>query len=116
MILNSIKEALETVDPRVFYGQANTLEDGDLWDYIVFFRSSLKTTGGNSGLANGYQVVIVREDFIPEETVQAVIDAMEKVAGMRLAGNEFSYGYEPKPKTNTVCEFLVLDFMKPRKR
>ena len=116
MILEEIKAALEAVDPRVFYGKAGTLEDGDLWDYIVFSRGSLKTTGGKSGIANDYKVAIVRENFIPEETVQAVIDAMENVAGMRITGDEFPYDYATKPKTNTVCELLVLDFVKPRKR
>lgn len=116
MILNDIKTALETVDPRVFYGAAGTLEDGDLWDYIVFSRSSLSTTGNDTGVANGYQVAIIRENFIPEETVEAVIKAMREIAGMRPAGNDFSYYYETKPKTNTVLEMLVLDFIKPRKR
>lgn len=115
MILNDIKAALESVDPRVYYGAAGTLEDGDLFDYIVFFRNSMKTTGGNTGVVSTYQVAIIRESFIPEETVEAVIKAMKEIAGMRLAGNEFSYYYEKKPKTNTVLEVLVLDFMKPRK-
>lgn len=116
MILEDIKNALETVDERVFYGKAGTLEDGDLWDYIVFSRSSLKTTGGATGIANSYQVAIVRENFIPEETVEAVIEAMKSIAGMRLEGSDFAYDYATKPKTSTVCELLVLDFVKPRKR
>ena len=115
MMLEEIKKALETVDPRVYYGAAGTLDDGDLWDYIVFARKTLNVTGGATGLADGYQVAIVRENYIPEETVDAVIEAMKTVPGMRLAGNEFSYYYETKPKTNIVLEMLVIDFKKARK-
>lgn len=115
MILEDIKTALEKVDPRVYYGAAGTLEDGDIWDYIVFSRKTLNVTGGQTGVADGYQVAIVRENFIPEETVDAVIEAMRTVPGMRLAGNEFSYYYETKPKTSTVLEMLIIDFKKARK-
>lgn len=116
MILDDIKNALETVDPLVFYGKASGVSDGDLWNYIVFSRNSLNTTGGGTGIANSYHVAIVRENFIPEETVRDVIDAMCGLAGMRLTGSEFSYQYAAKPKTNTIVELLVMEFAKPRKR
>lgn len=116
MILDEIKKALETVDPLVFYGKAGTLEDGDLFDYTVFWRSKLRTTGGNTGFSDAYQVAIVRENFIPVETIEQVVEAMQEIAGMRLAGNDFAFDYATKPKTNTVLECLVLDFAKPRKR
>lgn len=115
MILEDIKRALESVDPTVFYGKASNVSDGDLWNYIVFSRDKLRATGDKTGIANTYQVAIVRENYIQEETVQAVIDAMYGLAGMRLAGNEFAYQYAAKPKTNTIIELLVLDFVKPRK-
>lgn len=116
MILNDIKEALETVDSRVFYGMAGTLSDGDLWDYIVFSRAKLKPTGGKTGVAPTYRVAIIRENFIPEETIQAVVDAMSGIAGMRWTEGEAIFEYVKKPNTNTVVELLALDFVKPIKR
>lgn len=116
LILNDIKTALETVDPNVYYGMAGTLQDADLWDYIVFSRNALTTTGQKTGYGERFQVAIVREEFIPNETVDGVIDAMLSIDGMRLAGGEFSFQYTKKPNTNTVIELLVLSFMKPRKR
>lgn len=116
MILDDIKAALETVDPVVFYGKAGTLEDGDLWDYIVFSRGKIKTTGGKTGFAETYRVAIVRENFIPLETIEAVIEAMCGIDGMRVSDSEAFFDYATKPNTNTVVEILPLDFTKPRKR
>lgn len=116
MVLDEIRKALEEVDPLVFYGQAGKLDGGDIWDYIVFSRDSLSVTGNNSGFTDTYRVAIVREEFVPDADVYAVIDAMLSIPGMRLAGNEFTYEYAAKPNTNTVCELLVIDFVKPRKR
>ena len=116
MILNDIKTALENVDPNVYYGMAGSLEDTDLWDYVVFSRDTLGVTGQKTGYAEKFQVAIVREEFIPNETVDGVIDAMLSIDGMRLAGSDFTFQYTKKPNTNTVIELLVLSFMKPRKR
>lgn len=116
MILNRIKEALEAVDPNVYYGMAGTVDDGDLWDYLVFARKSLSAADQRTGYVDTYRVAIVRENFIPNETVFQVVDAMLSIPGMRLASNAFDYDYATKGKTNTVVELLVLEFTKPVKR
>ena len=115
MILNDIKEALESVDPRVFYGAAEDLEDGEIWDYIVFSRDSMRTAAGKTGYTDQFTVGIVREEFVPDEDVDAVIGAMLAIPGIRLSGNEFTFEYARKPNTNTVCELLVLKFVRARK-
>ena len=116
MVLDEIRKALEKVDPLVYYGRAGNLDGGDIWDYIVFSRSTTSATGNATGFTDTYQVAIVREDFVPDADSEAVIDAMLEIPGMRLAGNEFAYEYAAKPNTNTVCELLVIDFVKPSKR
>lgn len=115
MILDDVKNALESVDPNVYYGMADLLPEGVLWDYIVFWRGNLRSTGGRTGKAKGFQVAIVRENFIPEETIDAVIESMESIAGMRLAGNEFPFDYIRNPKSGAVSEVLLLSFSKPGK-
>lgn len=115
MILNRIKEALEAVDPNVHYGMVGTVED-DLWDYVVFARHRLSGFDQRTGYVDRYRVAIVRENFIPTETVFQVVDAMLSIPGMRLASNEFEYDYTTKPKTNMVVELLVLEFTRPTKR
>ena len=116
MVLNEIKDALEAVDPNVYYGMAGSLQDGDLWDYIVFSRSTLNASANKTGYTDKFRVAIVREEFIPDDTVYEVIEAMLAIDGMKLSGGEFTYEYAKKPNTNTVIELLVLDFVKPKKR
>lgn len=115
-MLNDLKAALESVDPNVFYGMATSGDGLDIWDYIVFSRYTLRTDQNATGYTDRYQVAIVRENYIPDEDVYAVIDAVLSIPGMRLSQNDFAYDYTAKPNTNTVCELLVLEFDRPRKR
>ena len=57
-----------------------------------------------------------QEEFIDDETIFGVIDAMESIPGMRLAQGDMSYQYTTKPNTSTVIEMLMLEFVKPKKR
>lgn len=115
MILNDIKRALESVDPRVFYGAADDLESGDLWNYIVFWRDIMRTAAGKTGYTDQFTVGIVREEFVPDEDVDAVIGAMLAIPGIKLSGSEFPYEYARKPNTSNVCEMLMLKFVRARK-
>jgi hypothetical protein len=94
---------------------ADPLPEGIVWDYIFFWRANLRATGGRTGKAKGFQVAIVRENFIPEETIDEVIESMESIAGMRLAGNEFPFDYIRNPKSGAVSEILLLNFVRPGK-
>lgn len=114
MILSRISKALESIGPVVFYGMATTLKD-DLWDYIVFSRRTLRTATNKTGYTDLYEVAIVRENYVPDEDVDAVIDAMLGIPGVKLSGSEFAYEYATKPNTNTVVEMLVLQFARARK-
>lgn len=116
MILNDVKNALESVDSNVYYGMAGSLKENDLWDYVVFSRKTLIAPSNKTSYTDKFRVAIVREEFIPDETVYQVIDAMLGIDGMRLSGSEFVYEYAKKPNTSTVIELLVLEFVKPKKR
>ena len=114
MILDDIKSQLETVDQRVFYGMVDDVVTETVWDYIVFNRTKFSPTGNKTGYADGYDVHIVRENFIPEGVDLSVIEKMQSIHGMRLAdGGE--YNYIQKPKTNIVVEMLTLHFVRARK-
>lgn len=115
-MLNEIKTALEKIDERVYYGAAGTLSGEDIWDYIVFSRSTLNVSSNKTGYTDTYSVAIIREEYILDEVVEQVIEAMTSLSGVRLAANDFQYNYTKKPNTNTVIEILVLDFVKPRKK
>lgn len=114
--LKTVSNALKALGKPLFYGRAGTLDGGDIWDYLVFFRRSLKATANKNGLADRYTVAIVQEEYVSDETVYGVIDAMTGIPGMRLADGEQLYNYTVKPNTDTVIEILTLDFVKPKKR
>lgn len=115
MILDDIKKQLETTDQRVYYGMVDNEVAETRWDYTVFNRSKLKVTGNKTGYADGYDVHIVRENFIPEGKDLEVIEAMTAIHGMRLADEDGVYTYIPKPNTNIIVEMLSLHFVRARK-
>lgn len=115
MLLDEIKTKLEEIDPRVYYGMVDTEIRDTEWDYIVFNRTPLKITGNCTGLSDGFDVHIVRENFIPEGLDVAIIGKMREIAGVRVSGENHEYTYIQKPNTNTVVEMLSLHFVRARK-
>lgn len=114
-MLNEIKTALEALGKPVFYGQASTLDGGDVWDYIVFARSAFSATGNKKGYADRYAVFVVQEEYIEDGAAESVIAAMTGIPGVRMADGEMPYQYTTKPNTGTLLEVLELDFVRPRK-
>lgn len=115
MILDDIKNQLETVDSKVYYGMVDDEVRETVWDYTVFNRTKFRATGNKTGYADGYDVHIVRENFIPEGKDIEVIEAMLEINGMRLASEDGDYTYILKPNTNIVVEMLSLHFVRARK-
>ena len=115
MILDDIKNQLELVDPKVYYGMVDDEVRKMVWDYIVFNRTKFRSTGNKTGYADGYDVHIIRENFIPEGVDLAVIEKMETIHGLKLAGEDGEYNYIQKPNTNIVIEMLTLHFVRARK-
>ena len=115
-MLNDIKQALETLGLPVFYGRAGTLSGDDLWNYLVFFRSTLTPSTNKTGLTITYTVGIVQEEFIDDELPYKVIDAMCSLPGVRLASGGMAFDYTTKANTNSIIEVLTMDFVCPMKR
>ena len=115
MILEEIKQQLETIDSRVYYGMVDDRVRETVWDYIVFNRTNVKRTGNRTGLADYYDVHIIRENFIPEGIDVEVIEKMLEISGMNLSSEDGSYTYVQKPNTNIVVEMLTLHFVRARK-
>lgn len=116
LLLQTIKDKLKEVDEYVFYGAVDTEKmKNKPFDYIVFNRTTLKSSVNKTGYTDGYSVHIIREEWIPDEIVADVIVKMLEIDGMKLASNEFPYEYTVKPNTNLVIEMLSIDFVKPRK-
>lgn len=116
-MLNEINEALRRVDDNVFYGGVTDIGQMRDWNYIVFQRADLKrTTRGNTAYTQELRVVIVREDYVPEETIREVIDALEALPNVRLKEDAASFEYDRKQNTKTVMEMAILTFCWVEKR
>lgn len=113
MLLEAIKEKLEEVDPKVCYGIADN--DIEIWNYIVFGRTRLKTSTNRTGRGERFDVHIVRENFIPEGLDEQIIAKVCEIDGVRETGDDGEYTYTRKPNTNTVVEVLTLHFVRARK-
>lgn len=115
MILDEIKQTLEQIDTRVYYGMVDREVKETAWNYIVFNRSNLKPTGNKTGYADGYDIHIIRENFVPEGIDLEIIEKMQKLHGLRFAAEGGTYNYIMKPNTNIVVEMLSLHFTRARK-
>lgn len=112
MILKTIKDKLQEVDPNVFYGMVDDSMRESEWDYIVFNRKITKPGNEKTGYSHYFTVSIIRENFIPEGLDLTVIEKMREIPGMKLAGTDMEYNYTAKPNTNIVVEMLSIDFVK----
>lgn len=113
---NKIKEKLLKIDSHVYYGLVPDTVANEEWNYFVFGQQRMRKSGTSSNDLNGYwYVVIVRENYIPDELVGNVIEELCSIAGLRLADGDYQYEYITKGGTNIVVEMLMLTFTKMKK-
>ena len=116
MLLNDIKTKLEELDPFVYYGMMTKEPDEvPVWDYIVFNRVKLRSNTDKNSFSDVFAVHIIRENFIPEGFDVEVIAKMKEIPGVRLVGEDGTFNYMQKGKTDTVVEMLTLHFSRARK-
>ena len=113
---NKIKEKLFEIDEHIYYGMVPDNVEIDEWNYFVFGQQRMKKGGTSDHDLQGYwYVVIVRENFIPDDLVSDVINKLTEISGLRLATGDFQYEYITKGGTNIVVEMLMLTFTKMKK-
>lgn len=113
---NDIKNKLLEIDNNIFYGIVPDNVEIDEWNYLVFGQRKIRKKDTTSNDLQGYwYVVIVRENFIPDDVVFQVINKMNEIHGLRLADGDLMYEYTTKGSTNTVIEMLELQFTKTKK-
>lgn len=116
-MLEQIEVALKAIDPNVYYGGVTDISPTDIWDYIVFSRGPLRRNPkGNTAYSHTINVVIVREEYVPEETIYEVIAAMESIPGVRLDAEGSDFEYDRKTNTKTIVEMAILPFTWARKK
>ena len=114
-MLNEIRDKLEDLDMGpVQYGRVTS--NPEIWNYIVFGRSNMKRVGTSKIDFNRYYtVVVVHEDYLPENTEIEVKKALESIKGLKLAPEDIQYDYIVKKNSSTVVEMAVLTFVEPLK-
>ena len=118
MILNDIKEALESLFPEkhIDYGVANPGQEKDTWDYVVFNRETISTSD-RQGFTDRMNVALVREEYVPQEDIDSVIKAVSSIPGVRLdSAKDIEFAYMTKPGSNAVVEMAELPFIRARKK
>lgn len=115
MFLADIEAKLKEIDPNVYYGMVDESMKETVWDYIVFNRTNIRPSSNRTSAADRFDVHIIRENFIPEETDEAVIAKLQELPGVRLAGEDCEFTYVQKPNTNIVVEMLTIPFVRARK-
>ena len=64
-------------DRRIFYGQKPSGVVVEDWNYIVFGVEDIEKSGSNSMDLSGYYFVdIIRENFIDDDTIFSLIEAI----------------------------------------
>ncbi|MDD6216821.1 MAG: hypothetical protein PUB28_08785 [Roseburia sp.] len=123
-MLNEIKASLEELQSEdgavfgtaVMYGRVIDSKVPVTWNYITFNRDSIKRAGTNLRDFNEYfEVNLVHEDFIPEEAVYKVIEALERVKGLTQSKDDVLFDYTTKKSTSTVVEVATITFTHPVK-
>ena len=113
---NDIREKLKEIDNVVLYGIVPDNVEIDEWNYLVFGQRKIRKKDTASNDLQGYwYVVIVRENYIPDDVVFQVINKMTEIPGLRLADGDLNYEYTTKGSTNIVVEMLELQFTKTKK-
>lgn len=122
MTLKDIESKLKEIDPKVFYGIAPATlgETPDVfkkmaWNYIVFNRVKPAWSQNKTSKSIYYDVHIIRENYVPEDIEDVVVQKMCEIDGMRLTSEDGAYNYTQKPNTDTVVEALTLHFVRARK-
>lgn len=116
MILTDIEEKLKELDPNVYYGAVDESQRELVWDYIVFNRTTIKHSTNHTSNSDFFDVHVIRENYIPDGLEDTVVDKLNVLPGVRLAGTDSEFDYVVKPNTNIVVEMMTIHFVRARKR
>lgn len=102
---------------KIFYGGASD-RSGNLkkWNYIILKRDRNARTGkSNMDSTFYYQIVLVHENYIPENLPEELINViLSQIPGIRLAG-DILYDYGFKNGTDLIVEAAEIPLCKAQK-
>ena len=115
-MLQTINDILLNFDKNVHYGTASWAKKSEPWNYIVYGRSNATPSENKTGYTDRFFVAIIREEFVPEELPEQIIDAITAIPGVRLDSSGVEYDYTRKPNTDVTIEIARITFYRARKR
>lgn len=115
MILSDIEAKLQKLDPNVFYGVVDKSKLETVWDCIVFGRTNIRHNTNKTSSSDYFDVLIIRENYIPDGFEDEVIQTLTELDGVRHAGSESRFDYIQKPNTDITVEMLTISFVRARK-
>lgn len=115
MFLEEFESKLKEIDPLVYYGAAWKHKDELPLDYIVFNRVNIKHNANKTSKGVYFAVHIIRENYVPEDMEDEVINKVTEIDGVRLADTDTVFTYDKKPNTNEVVEIMTITFVRARK-
>ena len=112
-----IYNKLIEIDSNVFYGLAtqNFLNNTPELNYIIYSGNGFSKASSKIDLVNYFTVSVIRENFVPDDTVQKVIFKMLSIPGIRLSDEKAENNYIRKGNTDTLIEITSITFAIPRK-
>lgn len=115
MLLKDIESKLQGFGLPVYYGMVDDRQREMVWDYFVFNRQSIRTTGNKTAASDYFVVHVIRENYVPEGTEDEIIEELTALPGVRRTTEDCTFQYVQKPNTNTVVEMLSIPFVRARK-
>lgn len=107
--LEKIKVKLEEAfNLPVYYGVAANHPRNAPWNYVVFSRSKIRRDKNRTGFVQGYNVAIVRENYLNDYDAIDAISAMESLPGIRFEESDAEFVYDLR--NTTLVEMCILQF------
>ncbi|MCM1115680.1 MAG: hypothetical protein NC397_09310 [Clostridium sp.] len=112
-VLDNIEKKLQEINPNTHFVKFFDIEKISNFNFLVFGKGPLRKNADGKNLQQTFKVIIANENYIEDELVLRIIDAIEEIPGLKLSSNtSFNYDYIQKGKTDFAVEALMLEFSK----
>lgn len=113
--LQELHDALSSIEKNLAYGTEDLIET-EVWNYTIFGRDTLQINGtSGKDYSDVYFVMIVRENYVPNELIQEVISKVTEIPGFRIVSGDHQFDYARIGNTKAVAESITLKFAKANK-
>lgn len=115
---NKIEAALKPLGLKMYYGMGPKIDKDNYADMIIFNQReiSVENLGESYVLKPAYRVIIIKENYIEDQLVFDVLEALKDIPGLRIMNEIPKYDYLPIGDTDRYVETLTLYYSATVKR